>query len=439
MRVGAAGRPPLPLNAYTDGVRILILLAVASVLSAGSLDEGWTVWSPREEIAPRGWNDPLVGRTETGSLALSGASKPGVFGEWRRETGDVQPGGWYRLTCFYRTDGVPASVEREHVVARISWLKADGKEAGRPDYAWQLTPADDWSKLTLEAPAPPEAVAARIELRLAYAPKATVWWDDVSLEAIEVPAPRPVRIAAVNLRPRSTGGREASVEQFAKLVEEKVERSADVILLPEGATVVGTGLSYAEVSESIPGPSTERLGRLAREKNAYLIFGLYERENTVIYNTAVLLDRQGRVAGKYRKVYLPREEMQAGLTPGDSYPTFATDFGRIGVMICWDVQYPDPARALALAGAEAIFMPIWGGNETLAAARAIENHVFLASSGYDHPTRVLDPMGEVLAVASEEGDVAVATVDFAKRYEWPWLGSMRGRLYHEIRRDVPVE
>jgi predicted amidohydrolase len=71
-------------------------------------------------------------------------------------------------------------------------------------------------------------------------------------------------------------------------------------------------------------------------------------------------------------------------------------------MICWDVQYPDPARALALAGAEAIFMPIWGGNETLAAARAIENHVFLASSGYDHPTRMLDPMGEVLAVASQQ-------------------------------------
>ena len=401
--------------------------------------DGWEVWSPREEIAPRGWHDPLVGRTAPGSLALSGASKPGAFGEWRRVADDIQADHWYRLTAYYRAEAVDSVSERERIVARISWRKADGKEAGRPEYAWKTEPAGEWTKVTVEAPAPPEAASAQIELRLAYAPKATVWWDDVSFDPIDTPAARPVRIASVNLRPGNTGGREASIEEFAKVIQAKVGADADLILLPEGATVVGTGKKYAEVAETIPGPTTERLGKLAREKDAYLIVGLYERENTVIYNTAVLLDRQGRVAGKYRKVYLPREEMQAGLTPGDSYPTFQTDFGRIGMMICWDVQYPDPARALALDGAEVIFMPIWGGNETLAAARAIENHVFLASSGYDHPTYVMDPMGEMLALAPEEGDVAIAVIDLAKRYEWPWLGSMRGRLFHEIRRDVPVE
>lgn len=399
---------------------------------------GWEVWSPREEIAPHGWQDPLVGRTSPGSLALSGSSKPGVFGEWRRVVEGVEPGSWYRLTSYYRSEGVDRAAERERIVARVSWRKADGKEAGRPDYAFQMEPAGEWTKVTLEVPAPPEAVSAQVELRLAYAPKATVWWDDVSFDPIQTPGPRPVRLASVNLRPLNTGSREASIERFAEVVDAKVGDEVDVILLPEGATVVGTGKHYTEVAETVPGPTTERLGRLAREKNAYLIVGLYERENTVVYNTAVLLDRQGRVAGKYRKVYLPREEMQAGLTPGDSYPTFLTDFGRIGIMICWDVQYPDPARALALDGAEVIFMPIWGGNETLASARAIENHVFLASSGYDHPTYVMDPMGERLAQA-EEGEVAIATVDLNKRYEWPWLGSMRGRLFHEIRRDVPVE
>ena len=429
-------------RAYTERVRILSLaLMLASVSTAASLideTEKWTLWSPREEIQPRGWADDVVGRSAPGSLALSGASKPGVFGEWRREEPGVVPGRWYRLTAYYRARDLDRTSERQHVLARVAWLQDDGRGAGRPEFAWKSEPAGEWTKLTLEAPAPPEASAARLELRLAYAPTATLWWDDVAFEPIETPASRPVKIAAVNLRPRGTGGREASVERFAALVEKDVPADVDLILLPEGATIVGTNLKYPDVAETVPGPTTERLGRLAKAKSAWLAVGLYEREGNVIYNTAVLLDRQGRVAGKYRKVYLPREEMDGGLTPGDSYPTFQTDFGRIGMMICWDVQYADPARALALDGAELVLLPIWGGNETLAAARAIENHVFLATSGYDHPTYVMDPMGERLA-AAEEGKVAVATIDLAKRYEWPWLGSMRGRFFHEIRRDVPVE
>jgi predicted amidohydrolase len=97
------------------------------------------------------------------------------------------------------------------------------------------------------------------------------------------------------------------------------------------------------------------------------------------------IDRAGNLIGKYRKVYLPREEIEGGLSPGSDYPVFRTDFGKVGLMICWDVQYADPARALALRGAEMILMPIWGGNQTLGKARAIENRVFLISSGYDYP------------------------------------------------------
>jgi predicted amidohydrolase len=110
------------------------------------------------------------------------------------------------------------------------------------------------------------------------------------------------------------------------------------------------------------------------------------------------------------------------------------------MMICWDTQYADPARALALRGAELILMPIWGGNETLAKARAIENRVFLATSGYDYPTHILDPDGETLAIAPDEsGSVAHATIDLNRRYVEEWLGDMRGRFFHELRLDVPVE
>ncbi|MEK7753160.1 MAG: carbon-nitrogen hydrolase family protein, partial [Acidobacteriota bacterium] len=158
-----------------------------------------------------------------------------------------------------------------------------------------------------------------------------------------------------------------------------------------------------------------------------------------VYNTAVLIDRAGRVAGRYRKVYIPREEMEGGITPGNDYPVFRTDFGSVGLMICWDVQYGDPARALALRGAEMILMPIWGGNETLAKARAIENHVWLASSGYNFPTRILGPDGETLADAPAPGQAAVATIDLARRPYDTWLGELRGRFLKELRLDVRVE
>ena len=200
----------------------------------------------------------------------------------------------------------------------------------------------------------------------------------------------------------------------------------------------GTGKKDAEAAEPIPGPTTERLGDLARRKNSYVVAGIYEREGPLVYNTAVLIDRAGRLTGKYRKVYLPRDEVDGGSTPGSDYPVFATDFGKVGLMICWDVQYPDPARALALGGAEILALPIWGGNATLGHARAIENSVFLVSSGYDYATEIVDPVGKVVAKAEAMPGIATADIDLNHRYTDAWLGHMRDRFFHEIRDDVPV-
>jgi predicted amidohydrolase len=169
------------------------------------------------------------------------------------------------------------------------------------------------------------------------------------------------------------------------------------------------------------------------------VAGLYEREGSAVYNTAVLIDRQGKVAGKYRKVYLPTEEIEGGLTPGVAYPVFETDFGKVGLMICWDVEYVDPARALAAQGAEIILMPIWGGNYTLMKARAIENHVFLVSAGYDVETAVINPSGEALCATKEYGVFKTIPVNLSDRFVDPQLGDMRARFHKEIRWDVPYE
>src|SRR5439155_7657231 len=142
------------------------------------------------------------------------------------------------------------------------------------------------------------------------------------------------------------------------------------------------------------------------------------------YNTAVLMGRDGELVGTYRKTHLPREEVEGGLTPGDSYPIFTTDFGKIGIMICWDVQFPECARAMAVKGAEMILLPIWGGNEILAKARAIENSLFLISSSYDMKTFIVDPTGTVLAEADAKKPIAAATIDLDRTILQPWLGDM---------------
>ena len=405
---------------------------------SGGIPAGWQPWAARPEIAPRSYVDVVYSRGGEGSLAISGQSNGAEYGGWERTVSGIEAGTWYRFVAYYRAVGL--DYEHWQVVARLNWKSADGKGAGRPDYPHSTVREGDWIRLSHDAQAPEKAVAVTLELHLQNAPQATLWWDDISVEKIPDPAPRSVTIASINYRPgkNGSGSAKANIEQFIRAAETAIPGEVDLILFPEATSAVDNGLSYAEAADTVPGSITRQYGELAIKKNAYVVAGIDEREGAAVYNSAVLIDRKGRVIGKYRKVYIPREEIEVGITPGADYPVFDTDFGRIGIMICWDVQYPEPARALGLSGAEIILLPIWDGNETLIAARAIENQVFLVTSSYGSPTRILDPNGKQVALAPEVGTAAIATIDLNKRYIDPWLGDMRARAIKEYRGDVPV-
>ncbi|MCI0623326.1 MAG: carbon-nitrogen hydrolase family protein [Acidobacteria bacterium] len=396
--------------------------------------EGWQAWAPRAELQPRCYVDSAQYRSRPNALAISGNGNPAEYGGWSYRAAPIQPGRHYRFTAHYRTEAV--SHEQLRVVARLDWQDASHKRVGYPDYAYLNQPTGDWNRFILEAPAPEGATQVRIELALGWSPQGTVWWDDLSLEEVAAPRPRPVRIGSVSLRPRQTGGKEGSLTAFLKALDEVALGKPDIVCLGEGITLIGHNSSYPSLAEPVPGPTTERLGVKARQYQMYIVAGVYEREGNAVYNTAVLIDRQGKVAGKYRKVYLPREEIEGGLTPGNSYPVFETDFGRIGMMICWDAQYADPARALAAQGAEIIFLPIWGGYSKLMQARALENHVYLVTAGYDCETAIFNPLGEALHSTKQSGVFKTLTVDLSQRFIEPWLGDMRGRFHKEIRWDV---
>jgi len=213
-----------------------------------------------------------------------------------------------------------------------------------------------------------------------------------------------------------------------------------------GETIAVAGVkprrTYSEVAEPIPGPSTDYFGTLAGKYGFYIVVGLVERDQTsqLIYNVAVLIDPSGKVAGKYRKVSLPRAENISGMVPGDSYPVFDTKFGKLGMMVCYDTFFPEVARRLALNGAEIIALPVWGCNPSLASARCAENGVFLVSSTYTNPrynwmkTAIWDREGHRMITADHQGQVIVSEVDLSKPTIWSGLGDFQSR----IARDAPV-
>jgi len=405
--------------------------------------EGWETWSPRAEIAPRFSIDAKGGRAGRGALKVEGGGNPAAFGAWRRRVEGIVGGRVYRFTACYQARGV--DYERRCLSARLEWRDEKGERARPPDYALDVGKEDGWTKIEHIASAPDNARSVVIELAFGWAPRGAVWWDDIQLREEPTPPQRVVRAVTIYHRPSGTKSAAESVEAFCRVIEESIRdpqsaiRNPDILCLPEGITIIGTGKSYAQVSEPIPGPTTKRLGALAKQVNCYIVAGIYERVGPVIYNTAVLIGRKGELVGTYRKTHLPREEVEGGLTPGDSYPLFQTDFGKIGLLICWDLQFPEPWRALALKGAEVILLPIWGGSEVLAQARAIENHVFLVTSSYDMKTFIVDPAGKVLAEANKKQPVAVAELYLDRKIVQPWLGDMKTRTWKERRPDIRVE
>lgn len=411
---------------------ILILTASCSGdRPVESPDTLWQFQAHRDEIAPVHWVDEEILYEGKATLALAGDGKPYANGCWSLEM-DVIPCRYYE----FKTHFMQNNVDEPHrsVLARIVWLGKDGDRVYQPEYPETLRKQvpGGWDIIQRRYQAPEDAMMAKLELVFRWDADGTVYFSEATLDEVQGFMPRLVRLATVYHRPENSLSSLDNLHQFAEHIKVAAERDADIVCLPEAVTLVGTGKSYAEVSEPIPGPSTDFLGKVARENNIHVVAGIMEREGPVIYNTAVLLDRNGKIGGRYRKVALPREEIEGGMTPGYSYPVFDTDFGRIGMMICWDLQFPEVARNLALQGAEVIFLPIWGGNLTLASARAIENQVWLVSSSYDMKTGVFDPEGALMAEANAREPVIVVEVDLNKHIYWPWVGDLKNRIPREI-------
>ncbi len=405
----------------------LIMFTLASIAQPS-----WQYESIRQEIDPVHSISDSELFNGNPTMMLSGGNKEYVNGSWSASF-PVEPDSYYQFVTHFKASNVE-EMDRS-VLASLTWFSAEGKRVEFIEYPGLRANQEQngWNKIMQVYQVPQGAVRAKVNLIYRWDADGRVFFGETTLNKTEPPKPRLVKVGAIHYRPMNTASAEENLQQFETYIRQAGEKDADIICLPEGITTVGNGQTYLEASEPVPGPTTRFLGKLAREYDMYIVAGILEKEGPVLYNTSVLLGRDGQLAGKYRKVSLPREEIDGGITPGNDFPVFKTDFGTIGMMICWDVTFPEPARVLALKGAEIILMPIWGGNITLSKARAIENQVYLVSSTYDMKTGIFDKTGDLLVEGTESDPVVVTEIDLNQRELWDWLGELRNR----IRREMP--
>jgi len=255
-------------------------------------------------------------------------------------------------------------------------------------------------------------------------------------------------IAAIQMNSRED--KEKNVQKAEKLIDEAANKGVKVVALPEMFNFLGPDKEFLSQAENIPGPTIERMSNKATKHKLYILCGSIlekSKELDKVFNTSVLIDPQGEIISRYRKIHLFNLEIKGGplyrestfVQPGREIVTIDTKRTNFGLSICYDLRFPELYRKLTFNGARVIFIPAaftlhtgkdhW---EPLIRARAIENQAYIvapAQVGSHLPGKqcygksmIVDPWGIIMSKASDREMVIYAEIDF------PYQDEIRGKL-----------
>jgi N-carbamoylputrescine amidase len=283
--------------------------------------------------------------------------------------------------------------------------------------------------------------------------------------------PDPLRIALVQMSCEAEPRR--NLDKALARIEEAAARGAKVVCLQElfrsRYFCQSEEARNFDLAEPIPGPTTEALSAAAAARKVVIVASIFERRTEGVYhNTAVVLDADGRLAGRYRKMHIPDDPHyyeKFYFTPGDlDFTAHRTAHATVGALVCWDQWFPEAARLVALAGAQIVFYPTaigWERTEvesvrhrqlqaweTVQRGHAIANGMFVAVANRVGPedslefwgnSFVVDPFGEVIAHAGADGEeILIADCNLGlieeTRRNWPFLRDRRIDAYGDLLR-----
>ncbi len=254
--------------------------------------------------------------------------------------------------------------------------------------------------------------------------------------------------------------KDENLKKAEAMIIEAARAGADVVSLPEIFNCPYSSKFFREYAEDSRGPTVKLLSSLAKKLSVYLIGGsIPEKDSDLIYNTSFIFNRKGEIIGRHRKVHLFDIDLKGGitmkesdtLTAGDEITVVDTEYGKIGVAICYDVRFPELIRNMALAGARLIVLPaaftLATGNahwDITMRTRALDNQIYFAAASpardpvgkfyqaFGHSC-IVSPWGEMCAKTDHRESIVHGVIDYGYqdeiRSQLPLLKHMRPRVY----------
>ena len=390
---------------------------------SGTKPEGWTIKGPVESMQPITIIDNKIKFSGGSSLKME-SNNPNCHGI-AVQTVEINMNQTYLFSARFKGENI-SSIDKS-ILIRIKWFNNDTQLGYNYIYHIEENP-DGWFQAKDRIKAVNGSTTAEISLVFRWS-TGMVWWDDISMEPCPEVLPRIIKAGTLYFRPPGPTV-EKNIAMMSEMLDQAGKARCDIVCLPEGWPTCDTGLGMTRVeANTLGGSASVMMSQKAKQYGMYIVSGLYSWKGDTLKNVAVLFDRQGKTQGIYEKIQLPDSETEQGAVPGNTFPVFTTDFGTIGILICWDSAFPEVSRILALKGAEILFCPIWGdvrGSESwkiTARSRAIDNGVYFITSIFDGHSVIVNPAGDILAESGTQGTIISAIIDLDFNPPWNWIGN----------------